>query len=51
MPRKMAEGKCVKTIVLRGPRRRAMGRATRLEMVAMMLVVKNRVPRYEGGRE
>lgn len=49
--RNMAEGRWAKTIVFSKPIRLEMEEATRLERAAMMLVVKNRVPRVPSGRE
>ena len=43
--RKIADGKCVKTIVFTRPIRFAMDEATRLEIELAMFVVKNRLPR------
>ena len=43
--RKIAEGKCVKAIVLTCPMRFAMDEATRLEIPEIIFVVKKRVPR------
>lgn len=42
--RKIAEGRCVKTMVLMSPICFARDEATRFEMEDMMLVTKNRVP-------
>lgn len=48
--RKMADGRCVKTIVLMLPNRLAMLEATSMEPAAMMEVVKNREPRRPSSR-
>lgn len=47
--RKMAEGKCVKTMVLISPIRLASEDAARFEMEEMMFVAKNRVPSWPSG--
>lgn len=47
----MDEGRCVKTIVLIFPNRRAMEAAARMEIAEMMLVVKKRVPMVDSERE
>ena len=44
--RKMAEGKCVKTMVLISPIRLASEDAARFEMEETMFVAKNRVPSW-----
>ena len=47
--RKMAEGKCVKTMVLISPIRLASEDAARFEMEEIIFVVKNRVPSWPSG--
>ena len=48
--KKIADGKCVNTIVLIRPIRFEMEDATRFEMEDMMLLTKNRVPSCPSGR-
>ena len=47
--RKIAAGRCVKTIVLMGPMRLAMDEAMRMEIAAQMLVAKNKLPSTPSG--
>ena len=47
---RMAEGRCVKTIVCIRPIRRATDAATRLEVAAIRLVTEKREPRRPGSR-